>query len=459
MEVLLAGLDNPELATPTIHVAGSKGKGSTAAMIASTLTSAGLRTGLFTSPHLHRMTERIRVDMDEVSPERFVALIVELWPDVEAVERRGDVGRVSVFELLTAMAFVEFRDAGAQVQVIEVGLGGRLDATNLVKPDVAVITPISLDHTAVLGNTVPEIAYEKAGIIKPGIPVVIGKQAPAARQVIDVAAAERGSPVTYAHDLLQLVHGPVQKITTTGTRVQHVRLRGPLNEYEIELPLLGEHQIDNAITAITALEVFAERRDLAIGPDLISRGLATVRWPARTEVLTAADEAVQIMVDGAHNSSSAAALVSTLETLFPTARRTVLVYAGSGGHDFAATAREFARLNPLVVVTRTRHPKAVDPQTVADALRCDNVTVAAVTSDVESALQKARHIASDGDVIVATGSLFVAAEVREILLSIAPELYPDLRGEMTTPYERPILISADQPGPDSNRPGAHRGAG
>ena len=449
MEVLLARLENPERATPTIHVAGSKGKGSTAAMIASTLTAAGLRTGLFTSPHLHRMTERIRVDMDEISPGRFAALVEELWPDVEAVEGRGDVGRVSVFELLTAMAFVEFRDVGAQAQVIEVGLGGRLDATNLVTPEVAVITPISLDHTAVLGDTVPKIAYEKAGIIKPGIPVVVGRQAPAARKVIDQTAAERGSHVTYAHDRLQLEHGPVQTARTGRSTVQRIRLRGPSDDYEIDLPLPGDHQVDNAITAVVALELFAKRRDFKIGPDLISRGLAAVRWPARAEILTSVDDAVQVIVDGAHNSSSAAALVSTLETLFPSPGRTVLIYAGSGGHDFAATAREFARLNPQVVVTRTRHPKAVDPHTVADALRRDNVAVAAITSDVKSALREARIIAAAGDVIVATGSLFVAAEVREALLSIAPELYPDLRGEMTTPYEKPVLISADQPGPNA----------
>lgn len=449
MEVLLARLDNPEQATPTIHVAGSKGKGSTAAMIASALTAAGLRTGLFTSPHLHRMTERIQVDMNEVTPDRFAALVEELWTDVEAVERRGDVGRVSVFELLTAMAFVEFRSVGAQAQVIEVGLGGRLDATNLVTPDVAVITPISLDHTAVLGNTVPKIAFEKAGIIKPGIPVVVGRQAPAARTVIDRASAERGSQVTYAHDRLELVRGPVQTIVAGRQHVQRMRFRSPSAEYEIALPLPGDHQVDNAMTAIAALELFAARRDLEIGPDPVSRGLAAVRWPARAEVLTCPDDAVQVIVDGAHNSSSAAALVSTLETLFPSVGGTVLVYAGSGGHDFAATAREFARLDPQVVVTRTRHPKAVNPKAVADALRRDNVTIVAVTPDVESALEEARLITSPGDVIVATGSLFVAAEVREILLSIEPELYPDLRGEMMPSYETPVLISADQPDLDA----------
>ncbi len=454
MEVLLARLDHPERVTPTIHVAGSKGKGSSSAMIASVLTAAGLRTGLFTSPHLHRMTERIRVDMEEISADRFTALVEELWPDVEAVEKRGDVGVVSVFELLTAMAFVEFRSVNADVQVIEVGLGGRLDATNLVTPDVAVITPISLDHTAVLGDTVPKIAFEKAGIIKPGVPVVVGNQAPAARPVIEQAAGERGSRVTYANDHLALTSAADQVTTADGLRVQRLALKSATDEYRLELPLPGPHQVDNAMTAITALETFASRRKLTISPDSVALGISAVRWPARAEVLTTPDEEVQVIVDGAHNSASAAALVSTLESLFPLAGRIVLVYAGSGGHDFTATAREFSRLAPKVIVTRTRHPKAVAAETVADALRCDNISVAAVTSDVESALCEARLIASPGDVIIATGSLFVAAEVRETMLSITPEIYPDMRGEMMPSYETPAfsspaLTTGDQPDTDA----------
>ena len=444
MEVLLARLGNPELATPTIHVAGSKGKGSSSVMIASVLTASGLRTGLFTSPHLHRITERIRVDMNEISPDRFSALIEELWPDVEAVEQRGDVGKVSVFELLTAMSFMEFRSVKADVQVIEVGLGGRLDATNMVAPDVAVITPISLDHTAVLGDTVPKIAFEKAGIIKRGVPVVVGNQAPAARPVIEKAAWKRGSKVTYAHDRLDIIRGPEQATTANGKPVQSLALKSSLNTYELELPLAGPHQVDNVMTAIAALETFGRERNLTISADSISRGIASVHWPARAEVLTSPDDDVQIIVDGAHNSSSAAALVSTLESLFPSATRPIVMYAGSGGHDFAATAREFSRLNPRVIVTRTRHPKAVSAETVAEALRRDTVPVAAVTPDVESALGAARAISSKGDVIVATGSLFLAAEVREILLSITPELYPDLRGEMMPLYEIPASIGLTQ---------------
>lgn len=444
MEVLLARLGNPELATPTIHVAGSKGKGSTSAMIASVLTAAGLRTGLFTSPHLHRMTERIRVDMDEISPERFTKLIEELWSDVEAVEKRGDVGKVSVFEMLTAMAFYEFRAVKADVQVIEVGLGGRLDATNLVSPDVAVITPISLDHTAVLGDTVPKIAFEKAGIIKPGVPVVVSNQAPAARPVIEKAADERGARVIYAHNRMSLVSGPTQAISVNGSRLQRLRLQGTNDRYDLELPIPGPHQIDNAITAIAALEIFSDERQMQVGPKAISDGVANVRWPARAEVITAPDDQVQIIVDGAHNSSSAAALVATIESLFPSTGQTVLIYAGSGGHDFTATAREFSRLSPSVIVTRTRHPKAVEAETVADALRRDNVPVAAVTSDVESALREARLMAEPGDVIVATGSLFVAAEVRENLLSITPEIYPDMRGELMPSYEAPSPATPSQ---------------
>jgi dihydrofolate synthase/folylpolyglutamate synthase len=356
------------------------------------------------------------------------------------------------------MAFFEFRAVGADVQVIEVGLGGRLDATNLVTPDVAVITPISLDHTAVLGDTVPKIAFEKAGIIKPGVPVVVGNQAPAARPVIEQAAHERDSKVTYAHDHLSIVEGPQQVITADGDRVQRLRLKSSSHNYDLKLPLAGPHQVDNAMTAVTALEMFAEQRGLTISAEHVSNGIASVRWPARAEVLTSPDDAVQIIVDGAHNSSSAAALMDTLESLFPSSSRsgnqTILVYAGSGGHDFAATAREFSRLQPKVIVTRTRHPKAVAAETVAEALRRDNVSIAAVTSDVASALREARLIASTGDVIVATGSLFVAAEVRETILSIAPEIYPDMRGEMMPTYEVANLNSlvADQSADPGGRP-------
>ena len=178
MERLLAQLGDPHLATPVIHVAGSKGKGSTCALISSALASNGLRTGLYTSPHLHRFTERIRIDGAPVETGVFADLIGRLWPEVTAIERRGDLGRVSVFEMLTAMAFVHFRDVSTDCAVIEVGLGGRLDATNLVQPEVSVITPVGLDHVAVLGDTVEKIAAEKAGIIKPGVPVVTSLQHP-----------------------------------------------------------------------------------------------------------------------------------------------------------------------------------------------------------------------------------------------------------------------------------------
>jgi len=447
MEVLLQNLGNPHLATPTIHVAGSKGKGSTSAIIASVLKAAGFRVGLFTSPHLHRITERIQVDMEEISPDRFIELIEKLWPDVEAVEQRGDVGKISVFEMLTAMAFYEFRAVNANVQVIEVGLGGRLDATNLVAPEVSVITPISLDHTAVLGDTVAKIAFEKAGIIKPKVSVVVGNQKPEARSVIDKAAHERSAQVIYAHERVSLVSGPTQAISEAGSPIQQLTLQGPLAKYNLDLPVLGPHQVDNAITAITALEVFSKKNGAPIDAKITADGVAAVYWPGRAEVLTNPRDPVQIIVDGAHNNSSAAAFVSTIESLFPSMTQPILIYAGSGGHDFAATAREFSRLLPKVIVTRTRHPKAVPAEIVAEALQRDNVPVAAITNDVESALRKASRMAKSGDVIVATGSLFVAAEIRETVLSIQPEIYPDMRGGVMPFYEVPHTGTSPQSRP------------
>jgi dihydrofolate synthase/folylpolyglutamate synthase len=430
MEVLLQRLGNPHLAVPTVHVAGSKGKGSTAAMIASILTAGGWRTGLYTSPHLHVFPERIRVDMALVPRALFADLIEELWPHAEAIERRGDLGRVSVFEMLTAMAFQHFRTIGADVQVVEVGLGGRLDATNLVQPEVAVITPVSLDHVAVLGNTIGKIAVEKAGIIKPGAPVVIGRQPKVAHAVLQWAARSRGAVSVDALRRVGLARPPGPE------RPPSIVLSGRAGEYETTLPLLGAHQVDNARTAVAAVETLVERMSsrgrLALGADAVERGLASVCWPARAEVLT--DGPPPVIVDGAHNASSAAAFARMLQAYFPAASGIVLIYAGSGGHDFAATARQFSALAPRVIVTRTRHPKAVAPETVAEALRCDNVAVVAVTESTGAALAAARATAGPRDLIVGAGSLFAAAEIREAVLGIEPELYPDLRGELTAPY-------------------------
>ena len=424
MELLLAGLGDPHRATPVVHVAGSKGKGSTCALITAALSANGLRTGLYTSPHLHRFTERIRIDGAPVDQRVFAELIERLWPDAAAIERRGDLGKVSVFEMLTAMAFVHFRDISADCAVIEVGLGGRLDATNLVQPEVSVITPVGLDHVAVLGDTVEKIAAEKAGIIKPGVPVVSSPQHPDAARVIRQTAAANGSRLVEGYAAVE-----VADVSLDGWNPQRVSYQGSRGRYDVELPLLGEHQVENARTAIAALEAL-DSFDLA--PDKVSAGLSGVEWPARADVVDAGPPVV--LADGAHNADSGRALLSTLRRHFDAYCDVVLVVGGTTGHDIAAVVAELSALRPRVVVTSSRHPKAVEPDDFAAAVRRDNVRVAAVTGDVASALENAYRMAGPETLIVATGSLFVAAEVIEHVRGIEPELYPELRGPFTQPY-------------------------
>jgi dihydrofolate synthase/folylpolyglutamate synthase len=424
METLLALMGDPHLATPTVHVAGTKGKGSTCAMVASVLTGHGVRTGLYTSPHLHTFRERIQVDRRPIDEADFAGLVDDLWPHIERVAGMGDRGTVTVFELLTAMAFEHFRRLGCGFQVIEVGLGGRLDATNLVNPAVAVITPVSLDHVAVLGDTVPKIAAEKAGIIKTEAPAVTGRQTPEAMDVIMARAAETGSPLVDAMRATELTRGP----ELAGTR-QRFTVATNLARYATDLPLLGMHQADNARTAIATVEVLAGRRAaLTLRTEAVERGLSDTVWPARFQVLN--DRGPALVVDGAHNGDSGEALRATVEQVFPRRGKLIVIYGATRGHDAVGAARCLAPLKPVMIATRTRHPKAVDPVELAIALRGLDLEVAAIAPDTAAACQAARSMAEPDDLILGTGSLFVAAEVIETVRGIEPELYPTLKGDM-----------------------------
>lgn len=416
MEVLLARLGNPELATPTIHVAGSKGKGSTSAMIASVLTAAGLRTGLFTSPHLHRMTERIRIDMEEISPDRFSYLVEKLWPDVEAVEQRGDVGKVSVFEMLTAMAFYEFREVEADVQVIEVGLGGRLDATNVLSPLVSVITSLSLDHTILLGDTLPEIAAEKGGIIKPGTPVVTAPQVPEALERLLEIADSEGAPVTIVgrdwqwQAVPHLQEGIMSKppsrqqiILSQATDTAFVR--PPLH---LTLNLTGRHQQENAMVALATVDKAAgayPRLDV----NAVVEGLARVDWPGRLQVLSSDDDRPTLLVDCAHNADSAAKLAFALkhdyrfETLW-------LILGITADKDQRGILQELLPLAERVIMTSSGHPRAAKPAELVE-LAGELGTLAVASSSVTEAVRRAWREARPKDLICVSGSIFVVGDL------------------------------------------------
>ena len=261
MKTLLRSLGDPHLGTPTVHIAGTRGKGSTAALCASALSRQGYRTGLYTSPHLHSFRERIRLNGHPVSEEEFAGLVDTLWPHVESGSGTEGPGGVTMFEALTAMAFCHFSQE-ADFQVLEVGLGGRLDTTNVADPDVCAITSLSLDHTSILGNTIESIAREKAGIIKPGVAVVTSPQVPEAMAVLESTCKERGAPLIKVREDITWQGGDR---TPQG---QSVEVTGRLGAHPLWIPLLGEHQLENAATAVGILEVLKEK----------ASSYPTVRW-------------------------------------------------------------------------------------------------------------------------------------------------------------------------------------
>lgn len=405
MQQLLTELGDPQAAPRSIHIAGTKGKGSTAAMIASALSVAGYRVGLYISPHLHTFRERVSIDGEMIAEEEFAFLTQRLKPLVDEVNRRRDYGELTTFEILTALAFAFFAQRGADFQVLETGLGGRLDATNVVSPEVCVITPISLDHAEVLGDSLAKIASEKAGIIRAGAVVVCAPQAAEAERVIlEVCGGKDVRPIVVGRDV-------TWSKLAADLSGQTFEVTGQVDAYRLTIPLLGAHQLENAATAVGALEA------LGIESGSIDTGLARVRWPGRLEILR---REPLLLVDGAHNAESARRLKEAI-TEYTGCDRMILIIGASSDKDVAGMLGELASLADVVIATRSRHPRAMglDPLTEAmsskliDGMRTDSVSQA-----VEMALE----MAGPHDLICATGSIFVAAEAREHVLGIPVDI-------------------------------------
>ena len=408
VEALLVRLGKPHLAAKSVHVAGTKGKGSTSAMIASMLTASGYRTGLYTSPHLLTIRERIQVDGKPIPKGDFVDVVDRLKPEIETVNRLDLSGELTTFEILTALAFAHFRDRAVDFQVMEVGLGGRLDATNVVEPEVCIITSISLDHTEVLGDTIAQIAAEKAGIIKPGSSVVCAPQVPEAAAAIEEACLERGaSLVTVGKDVFW-------DNVTFSQSGQSFRVKGIRDSYNLNLPLLGEYQLENAALAVAALEVMAGR-GANVSMEGMATGLSKVHWPGRLQVL---QHDPLFIVDGAHNAYSAMKLGEALRQYFAF-DQAILVVGASQDKNVAGIVAEMARFCKNIVVTRSEHPRAA-ATSVLEAEFSKWGIRPRVAENTASAVQLALNQAGPGDLICATGSLFVVSEVIEHFKAIAP---------------------------------------
>ena len=429
MRSLLARLGDPHPGRGTIHVAGSKGKGSTAAMIASVLRAAGQSTGLYTSPHLHRFTERIAIDGQPIAPDDFGRLMGELARHVEAENADGSYGTVSTFETLTALAFLHFRERDVRWQVLEVGLGGRLDATNVFEEKaVCVITPIGLEHTAVLGDTIAQIAGEKADVITSGSTVVMAPQREPAAEVVRQVCSERSAT------LIETAQACALNPTGRGGDGQAFTLRTPHGTYTLRLPLLGRHQLENAATAVLALEALAPH-GVEIAEASMRAGLADVRWPARIDVLR---QRPLVVADGAHDRDSAQRLADTLREDMGLSNA-VLVVGWSGDKDAAALAEALASLATHVVATRSRHPRAAEPRVVADAFAEGEIPVT-IAEPVGAAIEAAHALAAPGGAVIVCGSLFVAAEAREHVLGIEYDPPPDVIASGSRPTKREVRV-------------------
>ncbi len=413
MQDFLAKLGNPQQDFPTIHIAGTKGKGSVSSLCATVLASAGYRTGLYTSPHLIDYNERIQVNGIPIPHAELVRLVEDMKPAIQTTPE------ITTFEITTGLAFLYFSRQKVDVAVIEVGLGGRLDATNVIQPVLSVITSLSYDHMNILGNTLTQIATEKAGIIKPGIPVVLAPQREEARQTVEAIAAERTSPLIQIGK--DFHYAPVSHTLDEQTLwvwenadQAHMDLyleAGEAHDWEptaITIPLLGYHQVENAATAYAALNLFRQR-SLPVSEDAILRGFANVKWPGRFEILR---KNPPIVIDSAHNRDSAQRLRIALDDYFPD-YPVVLVFGASEDKDIDGMISELLPRLRQVVTTQAVHPRAMDPHKLVEIVHQHGRPARAVPQ-VADAFMEAVRLAGQDALILASGSIFLAAEVRMI---------------------------------------------
>jgi len=404
MFALMEELDNPQNKYPIIHVAGTKGKGSVSALCASALQAAGYKVGLYTSPHLIDYCERIQINGESISHEFLVELVEEIKPAV------AKIPKLTTFEITTALGFLAFAKQGCNAAVIEVGLGGRLDATNIVTPKVSVITSLSYDHMAILGDTLAKIAGEKAGIIKGGVPVISSPQKDEAREVLERVASLVQSPFTLV--------GKDVNFRKLGSSLdsQSLHITSPEEHWDdasgaersrdatamLTLPLLGNHQIENAATAYTALKASG----IPISDEAIQKGFSQVKWHARFEIV---GRRPYVVIDSAHNRDSAFRLRETLDEYFPNTP-VILLFCVLEDKDISGILEELKPRLELVIATRADHPRAPSAESIAEQVRKAEIEVE-VVEPVADALDRALELAGKDKVVLSAGSVAFAGEV------------------------------------------------
>jgi dihydrofolate synthase / folylpolyglutamate synthase len=429
MRVLLEAMDHPERSFPSVLIAGTNGKGSTAATLASVLRASGLKTGLYTSPHLIRINERIRINGEQISDDDFAALHAEVDRVAEKLVTQGRLPwHPSFFEMMTAIAFAYFARERLQIAVLEVGMGGRLDATNVVEPLVSVITDISLDHQKFLGNTVSEIAREKVGIIRPSGVVVTLPQQPEANDVIGntildldargVNAVQYVPPVSPASTQYLVPSTQKKPFTTedtenTGRLLQRYPLQIMGKEILVETRLVGRHQLRNVALGVATAEELNKQGFTGVTPQSIERGIRETHWPGRFQVLPARAGWPEMVLDVAHNPAGAWALRSALSERYED-RPLTFVFGAMRDKAISEMAEILFPLAERVIATRPENPRAASPEEIEEAGKRTGVEIELVP-EVEAAIQYAREVAGPDRLIVVTGSIYLVGEAMHLL--------------------------------------------
>lgn len=434
MQALLKALGNPQSSVPTIHIAGTKGKGSTSVMVAEMLSAAGYRTGLFTSPHVTKYEERILIDGKQIAPEQLVDQVTVLSQAVDQMQVDFGVGDMipTFFELTTALAWMHFKQNQVDFAVMEVGLGGRLDSTNVCEPLATVITNISYDHTALLGNTIEKITREKAGIIKSGIPVLSGVTQPEAIAVLEEVCEERQAPLYLLNrDFFYEPCGATRKQSTLEdashciekTPSQSITVTTPWSVIE-EMPvsLLGAHQATNAGLAVATLD-YVRHEGTPLETERMRKGMADLKWPARIEVV---QKNPTVIIDTAHNGASINALIKTIRECFPQQNR-LLIFAATREKDVNEMLGALLPHFQTVVLTQyLSNPRRIPVDELIEITQViqqesGSTTEVISTTSPADAWLRARESSNSETLICVTGSFFIAAEMRELLLGATDE--------------------------------------
>ncbi len=413
IRALMARLGNPQNTIPTIHIAGTNGKGSTAAMITSILSAAGYKVGLFTSPHIHEFRERIRIGLTPINKETFGAYYEKVNYEIHKMESHTPNDITTVFETLVAMAFILFFEESVDFQVLETGLGGKLDATNIIpSPLVSVITSLSLDHTKILGDSLQEIAQEKAGIIKPKVPVVSSAQSVEAMKVLEQRCLETGSLLSVPSNETTV------EIIEQNLEVQAFQIINTRDNPIYRTPLLGNHQVENAIVSLKTIDIVSTPEH-KISQKAKYQGLAEVHWAGRFQVIK---KHPLVITDGAHNVDSAKRLRETV-LQYVDGRDITLIFGCGIDKDATSIIKELNLMNPQrVYTTSSRHPKAFSAREIREFF-AQLPQQCIETDSVATALTIAVESAGKTDAIIVTGSLFITSEAIEWATGKTPELY------------------------------------